>query len=124
MSDSQANRDMRLNNIVEAINNHKNNMLMTLKQVKTNAKNEANTNGEENATFIYGKIMSDLSEYFAKEKERKEEEAEQFRKLHEYLQDLSSSLKTNEELSTYSEKELRNITNELKNVTRQIGEMN
>ena len=124
MSDGQAKRDMTLNNLEEAINNHKNNMIKTFEMMKKNAENEANKNGEANATFIYGKIMSDLSEYFEKEKERKEEEAEQFRKLQEYLQDLSSSLKTNKELSTYSEKELRNITNELKNVTRQIGEMN
>ena len=121
---NDAKKDVKLNNIVEAIKNHRNSMLMTLKQVKKNAENEANANGEENATFIYGKIMNDLSEYFEKEKERKEEEAEQFRKLHEYLQDLSNSLKTNNELSAYSEKELRNITNELKNVTRQIREIN
>ena len=107
-----------------AFENHKKNMRSTFNQMREMEKQEKNINGEEIAMFIYGNIIEDYIREFKKEKEDKEEEANQLRHLKDYLQEISlEDGDTNKHLEQHSRIEAEMIANELGVINAEIKEL-
>lgn len=108
----------------DAFENHKKNMRSTFNQMREMEKQEKNINGEEIAMFIYGNIIEDYIREFKKEKEDKEEEANQLRHLKDYLQEISlEDGDTNKHLEQHSRIEAEMIANELGVINAEIKEL-
>ena len=108
----------------DAFENHKKNMRNTFNQMREMEKQEKNINGEEIAMFIYGNIIEDYIREFKKEKEDKEEEANQLRHLKDYLQEISlEDGDTNKHLEQHSRIEAEMIANELGVINAEIKEL-
>ena len=121
---NQGKSDMMLIFIQNATDNHKKNMRNTFKQMKTVEKREKKVNGEASATFIYGNIIKNYLDDFKKEKEEREKEAEKFRDLKDYLQEVSlEEGDNNKHLVNHSRKEVETIAKELGIVNAEIKEI-
>lgn len=121
---NNAERDMMFINFENASKKHKNNMRTTYEKLKAIEKKEKETNGASTADFIYGNALEEYSKYFNDKKREKEQEAEQFRKLGEYINNISlEEGDKNEEFNSHYLKEKERIANELNSVNKEIEEI-
>ena len=121
---NQGKSDIMLIFIQNATDNHKKNMRNTFKQMKTMEKREKKMNGEASSTFIYGNIIKNYLDDFKKEKEEREKEAEKFRDLKDYLQEVFlEEGDNNKHLVNHSRKEVETIAKELGIVNAEIKEI-
>lgn len=121
---SSGKTDIMLIIMQDAFENHKKNMRNTFNQMREMEKQEKNINGEETSMFIYGDIIKDYIQEFEKEKEEREEEANQLRILKDYLQEISlEEGEDNKHLEEHSRREAEMIAKELGFVNAEIEEI-